>query len=125
MPIVKEIKQHKILLDTHVWIWLAQGNSILSPSARKAIDRARGNDHLFISPISVWEISMLVERKKIILEMDIMDWLKQPKQPKLMLLHRSGAISAIPCKKVSTGCFFPISWHPARFLFQIGTSSLP
>lgn len=76
MPIVKEIKQHKILLDTHVWIWLAQGNSIVSPSARRAIDQAREKEHLFISPISVWEISMLVERKKIILEMDIMDWLK-------------------------------------------------
>lgn len=77
MPIVKEIKQHKILLDTHVWIWLAQGNSILSPAARKSFDRAKENDHLFISPISVWEISMLVERKKIILEMDIMDWIHQ------------------------------------------------
>jgi PIN domain nuclease of toxin-antitoxin system len=76
MPIVKEIKQHKILLDTHVWIWLAQGNSILSLAARKAVDRAREEDHLLISPISVWEISMLVQRKKIILEMDLMDWLK-------------------------------------------------
>src|SRR5690349_2401792 len=76
MPIVKEVKQHKILLDTHVWIWLAQGNAILTSSAKKAIDRARQTDHLFISPISVWEISMLVERKKIILEMDTMDWLK-------------------------------------------------
>lgn len=77
MPIVKEIKQHKILLDTHIWIWLAQGNSIIAPLARKAFDRARENENLFISPISVWEISMLVEKKKIILEMDIMDWLKQ------------------------------------------------
>ena len=30
MPIVKELKQHKILLDTHVWIWVTGGNSILS-----------------------------------------------------------------------------------------------
>ena len=77
MPTVKEIKQHKILLDTHVWIWLAQGNSILSPSARKAIDRAKESEHLLISPISIWEISMLAERKKIVLDMDVTDWLKQ------------------------------------------------
>jgi PIN domain nuclease of toxin-antitoxin system len=77
MPLIKEIKQHKILLDTHIWIWLAEGNSILSPSSRKAIDRAREQERLLISPISVWEISMLVERKRIKLEMDLTDWLKQ------------------------------------------------
>jgi PIN domain nuclease of toxin-antitoxin system len=76
MPVVKELKQHKLLLDTHVWIWLAAGNSILSPVARKAIDKAREKEHLLISPISVWEISMLVERKRIGLDMDVKDWLK-------------------------------------------------
>lgn len=77
MPLIKELKQHKILLDTHVWVWLAEGNSILSSSSRKAIDRAREQERLLISPISVWEISMLVERKRIKLEMDLTDWLKQ------------------------------------------------
>lgn len=77
MPIVKDIKQHKLLLDTHVWIWVAEGNPILSPAARKAVDRAKEQEHLLISPISIWEISMLVERKRIILEMDVTDWLKQ------------------------------------------------
>ncbi|MES2273634.1 MAG: type II toxin-antitoxin system VapC family toxin [Chlamydiota bacterium] len=76
MPLVKELKQHKLLLDTHVWIWAAQGNSILSPSARRAIDHAKTQEHLLISPISIWEISMLVERKRLTLEMDVTDWLK-------------------------------------------------
>jgi PIN domain nuclease of toxin-antitoxin system len=77
MPLVNELKQHKILLDTHVWIWLTSGNSILSLSARKAIDRAKDREHLLISPISVWEISMLIERKRIALDMDLTDWLNQ------------------------------------------------
>lgn len=77
MPRVKEIKQHKLLLDTHVWIWLTEGNPIISPSTRKAIERAKEREHLFISPISIWEISMLVERKRILLDMDMTDWLKQ------------------------------------------------
>ncbi len=77
MPIVKELKQHKLLLDTHVWIWMAGGNPVLSPRARKAIERAKEREHLFISPISIWEISKLVERKKITVEMDLADWLKQ------------------------------------------------
>jgi PIN domain nuclease of toxin-antitoxin system len=77
MPVVKEIKQHKILLDTHVWLWIAEGNPILKPRARKAIDSAREREHLLISPITIWEISMLVERKRIVLDMDLMDWLNQ------------------------------------------------
>lgn len=77
MPLVNELKQHKLLLDTHVWIWLASGNSILSLPTRKAIDRAKDREHLLISPISVWEISMLVERKRIALDMDLADWLGQ------------------------------------------------
>lgn len=77
MPVIKELKQHKVLLDTHVWIWVAQGNSILSLPARKAIARAQEREHLLISPISIWEISMLVERKRILLDMDVADWLKQ------------------------------------------------
>ncbi|MDE3045660.1 MAG: type II toxin-antitoxin system VapC family toxin [Verrucomicrobiota bacterium] len=77
MPVVRELKQHKILLDTHVWIWVAEGNPILPPSTRKAIERAKELEHLLISPISIWEISMLVERKRILLDMDMTDWLKQ------------------------------------------------
>jgi len=77
MPIVKEIKQHKLLLDTHVWIWLAAGNPVLSPSSRRAIERAREREHLLISPISIWEISKLVERKRLALDMDMTDWLRQ------------------------------------------------
>src|SRR5262245_34522152 len=77
MPHVKEIKQHKLLLDTHVWIWIAQGNTIVSPKARRSIEHARSQEHLLISPISIWEISMLVERKRISLDMDLTDWLNQ------------------------------------------------
>jgi hypothetical protein len=53
MPHVKELKQHKLLLDTHVWIWIAQGNTIVTPSTRKAIERAKEQEHLLISPISI------------------------------------------------------------------------
>lgn len=77
MPHVKELKQHKLLLDTHIWIWLISGNPILPPSVRKAIEHAKETEHLFLSPISVWEISMLAARKRIAFDMDVADWLKQ------------------------------------------------
>ncbi len=77
MPQIKEIKQHKLLLDTHIWLWAAQGNPILSPSFRKSLERIRALEHLLISPISIWEISKLVERHRIVLDMDVTDWVKQ------------------------------------------------
>lgn len=77
MPIIEKIKQHKLLLDTHIWIWVIEGNSIISPLVRKSIEQAREKEQLLISPISVWEIALLVERKRISLEMELTDWLKQ------------------------------------------------
>ena len=77
MPIVNQIKQHKILLDTHVWIWLMAGDASLSLHFRRAIARCKEHDGIIISPISVWEIGMLVEKKRILLDMDCLDWVEQ------------------------------------------------
>lgn len=77
MPIIKQLQQHKVLLDTHIWIWLMEGNSELSPKFLKAIDICQTLDNIFISPISIWEIGMLVEKKRIRLEMDCLDWVNQ------------------------------------------------
>lgn len=75
MPINKSLKQHKLLLDTHVWIWLMVGDLRLSNSFRRAIEKK--NISILISAISIWEIGMLVERKRIQLEIDCLDWVEQ------------------------------------------------
>ncbi|MBS0638092.1 MAG: type II toxin-antitoxin system VapC family toxin, partial [Verrucomicrobia bacterium] len=67
---------HKLLLDTHVWIWLMGGNSSLSRQFRTAVDNAQKHDGILISAISVWEIGMLVEKKRIEIEMDTLDWVE-------------------------------------------------
>lgn len=77
MPVIKSIKQHKILLDTHVWLWLLSGNPILSTSFCQSVDRAQNYEGIIISAISVWEIGMLVARGRISLEMDCLDWVDQ------------------------------------------------
>ena len=74
MPLLKSLKQHKLLLDTHTWIWIIEGNPKIKSSARKSIKNAK---HIFISPISIWEIGMLVERKRIELELDRLDWVEK------------------------------------------------
>ncbi len=77
MPIVDKILKHKLLLDTHIWIWLMNENPVFSDSFYTAIDRLSSQDGILISPISIWEIGMLVEKKRITLEMDCMDWIQK------------------------------------------------
>ena len=44
----------RLLLDTHVLLWLMQGDSRLSPQARAFIDNAA---EVYVSIASIWEIS--------------------------------------------------------------------
>jgi len=45
-----------LLLDTHALIWALENNSTLSEPARAAI--IDGNNMVFVSPASAWEISI-------------------------------------------------------------------
>lgn len=76
MPILKNLQQHKALLDTHVWFWLMQAEKKLSKSFVDSISQCRERDQVFISAISVWEIGMLFARKRIELDIDCMDWIE-------------------------------------------------
>lgn len=77
MPVHKILKQHKLLLDTHVWIWIMNGEERISQSFRTLVNQQREKESLYISAISIWELGMLVERKRIELEMDCLDWVEQ------------------------------------------------
>lgn len=77
MPVLKSIKQHKILLDTHVWLWALTGQDVLSKTFCTALEQARRSRTIHISPMSIWEIGMLVDKKRISLEMDVLDWINQ------------------------------------------------
>jgi PIN domain nuclease of toxin-antitoxin system len=54
-----------ILLDTHVLIWSKTDSKLLSREARRAIERARQQDGLAISAISLWELALLLSRGRI------------------------------------------------------------
>ena len=49
-----------ILLDTHVWVWLADESEKLSDDHREAVDANREHG-LGVSAISCWEVAKLVE----------------------------------------------------------------
>ncbi len=55
-----------ILLDTCAIIWDALDASKLSPDAINAIEANEGE--LIICDISIWEISMLIKRKRLVID---------------------------------------------------------
>ncbi len=67
-----------LLLDTHVWIWAAeQREDELSSRVLRLIDAASRRNMVLISAISMWEIAMLVERNRIALSAEPLQWIER------------------------------------------------
>lgn len=67
-----------IVLDTHALVWWVSGGDQLSARAREAIgaEQASAEGQLLVSSITAWEVAMLVERGRLVLTMDVDDWLE-------------------------------------------------
>jgi PIN domain nuclease of toxin-antitoxin system len=64
-----------LLLDTHIWLWYAEGNaSRLAPASVRKIDEARAKDGLAVLAISVWELGILHGRGKVQLSAPLRKW---------------------------------------------------
>ncbi len=88
MPILNSLKQHKILLDTHVWLWLMTGNSVLTQEFVASCQTILSMQGIFISSMSIWEVGMLVDKKRIEMEIDVLDWVTQAlDEPGIQLCH--------------------------------------
>ena len=65
-----------IVLDTHALVWWVNGDGQLSSSAVQAIEAALTEQRpVMISTISAWELAMLVAKDRLILTMDLDEWL--------------------------------------------------
>ncbi|MEW6184940.1 MAG: type II toxin-antitoxin system VapC family toxin [Thermodesulfobacteriota bacterium] len=64
-----------LLLDTHIWIWSLLDPDHLRPRVVRALKNP-AND-LWLSPISVWEFLILVEKQRIILDSPPIPWLEK------------------------------------------------
>jgi PIN domain nuclease of toxin-antitoxin system len=65
----------RLLLDTHIWLW-----SLLEPgklAKRVAGALQDGRNEIWLSPISVWEFLVLVEKGRVILQVDAASWLDE------------------------------------------------
>ena len=60
-----------MLLDTHVLVWVALADPKLGKIAHRRIDQALINGHrIAVSAISFWELGMLVEKGRLVLDVD-------------------------------------------------------
>lgn len=67
----------KLLLDTHIWIWLIFGSDRL-PQEYKILFSAHDCE-IWLSPVSVWEAFLLAE-KKINLYSNPVEWAREALQ---------------------------------------------
>ena len=62
----------KLLLDTHIWIW-----TVLEPGRlrkKAALALANHDNELWLSPISIWEVSILAQKNRLELDQDFHGW---------------------------------------------------
>ena len=68
----------RVLLDTHVWIWHLTSNARLS-SAHRRILRNPAVD-IWLSAISIWEAHLLIENKRLRVNLSPDAWIRQALQ---------------------------------------------
>jgi PIN domain nuclease of toxin-antitoxin system len=60
-----------VLVDTHALLWWKAGSKRLSAAAAALINRA---DTVLVSPISCWEVAMLVAKERVALDRPVDVW---------------------------------------------------
>ena len=64
----------RLLLDTHIWLWSFLEPGKLSRRVQDALED--GGNQLWLSPISVWELVVLVEKRRVTLDRPIERWVE-------------------------------------------------
>ena len=62
----------KLLLDTHIWLWTAFEPSRIASRVKEAL--ANPQNELWLSPISVWELTLLCRKGRFSVSPDIPSW---------------------------------------------------
>ncbi len=63
------------LVDTHIWIWYAQGDHRrLNQHAAKALQSLDEQENAYLSIMSIWELGMLAATQRLVLDMPAQEW---------------------------------------------------
>ncbi len=64
-----------LLLDTHVWVWYIEAAGDRLSRTVLAQLRSHGQaGRLYVSPLSGWEVGMLVVKRRLALSLDVRTW---------------------------------------------------
>ncbi len=91
----------KLLLDTHIWLWSLLDRKRLSQPVIKEIGDP--TNELWLSPISIWELIVLCQKGRMILDQEVNSW----------IAHK---LSAVPLKQA------PVTYEVAQ---ETGRLQLP
>lgn len=69
----------KLLLDTHIWIWSQVAPEKLSARVRRALEN--NANEVWLSPVSIWELILLVEKGRITLAGNVGEWIMEAAAP--------------------------------------------
>jgi PIN domain nuclease of toxin-antitoxin system len=69
-----KISADPLLLDTHVWIWLVRGEGRIPKDILELMLMAAGAGSMFLSVMSIWELSLLDAKRRISLNMPCLSW---------------------------------------------------
>ncbi|MEK6731365.1 MAG: type II toxin-antitoxin system VapC family toxin [Pseudomonadota bacterium] len=92
-----------LLLDTHILLWLANGDHNLHKQQQSLINDAAKEWRLYISAISAWEIAMLDAKQRIILSKPCLKWIQESiEKIGIQLIPLSLEISVESCQLPGT-----------------------
>ncbi|OGQ97915.1 MAG: twitching motility protein PilT [Deltaproteobacteria bacterium RIFOXYD12_FULL_57_12] len=80
-----------ILLDTHVLIWMDEGNMSLGNKAIELINHALLAGELAVSAISFWEVAMLLQKQRLAMQLEVDIWRKELLENGLLEISLDGA----------------------------------
>jgi PIN domain nuclease of toxin-antitoxin system len=83
-----------LVIDTHIWVWAANGTRSFKRTAMRAIEVAAAERRLFVSAASVWEIALKVQKGDLLVSGDLRAWLRdQRRYPGVRVAPITGALS--------------------------------
>jgi PIN domain nuclease of toxin-antitoxin system len=92
-----------ILLDTHVLLWTRQGSGRVGRRAAKRIDAALHKGDLSVCAFSFWEISMLVDAKRVGLRVTVDEFRVATLSAGVIEIPVDGAIAILSTRLTGMG----------------------
>jgi PIN domain nuclease of toxin-antitoxin system len=92
-----------LLLDTHIALWLDSGDSSLQAATLATVEelRRRGGT-IYFSAVSAWEIALLVDSGRLVLDVPVADWVER--------FAQQAGVEAVPLSPTAASAAY--GFHP-------------